>query len=313
MTAEQYNLVAYGKLWSYEDMPPDLQEIIRIWGAGSLQFASAVSKRQRKYKLSVDGKLGDATLETMRRNENLRRGAPAGKGWMTAYATPLASKRQEPARTKPVMYVICHTTGSGVYQMVPKWGPDPFTAAVNYYRSPSAYTSHFISGLAHGQFAQVASVDEVAFHAGVGTEGTELYRSGKWKSVNYPMTGGPIALTPEQTRQYYGWWLDKWGTYTGGSIENPLKLTNGDPNGYSVGFDFLAYPYGGDYTDWQFDCLARVCVYLRDNYKFVISDRTVLTHSETHPIQRCNKNGGWDPGPKFSTERLYKAIARIGG
>lgn len=309
MTPESFNTSVFSSgLWKIRDLTREMQNAADTHGVGSEEFAATVKDFQRTYDITpIDGKLGSLTLEGIKRaSAKGRILALPEVGWPSELGAKAPSERKVPKRRKKIQYVIVHTTGSGVYSLAARSGKNAFDAAVSYYRGPTAYTSHFVAGLEAGQFTQIVSLEEIAFHAGVGTEGALLYNSGTWRLTNYTMGGNKVILTPEQSEKYYSVWDKTWKPY---GITNPLKLTNKDPNGTSVGFDLLAYPYGGTYSDWQYACLAKTCIYLKDHYGMPLDRRHILTHSDTHPIQRSNSSGGWDPGAQFSYDKLFSVLA----
>lgn len=300
--AEQFNRQMSLSLWTTNCLPEDFA----LLHPGSSEFAALVRKRQRRYGVRVDGKLGEETLAAMQRIEGIRGTCPSARdhNWPLArMAVPCVAKvsrRQEPKREKTISCLIVHTTGSGIYRRAKRLNCSAYEAAISYYTGPKAYTSHFLAGREEGEFCQLVGLDEIAFHAGIGSVGRRLYSSGpNWMGVNYPLSGGQKRLTERETELYYGWWKERWGSET----LNPLQLTHGDPNGVSVGFDFLAHPYRGTYTPWQYRCLAALCVMLEEEF----GPLPLYTHSDTHPLQRCNKRGGWDPGPQFQLEKLAEA------
>ena len=304
MKAEAYNAKAEGDVWQKSWLPSDFNDL----RSGSPEFAEKVRERQERYGLDADGKLGMITLETLERSENLRLGRVSGFASKVHNLIPRQhpSKRKEPKRKGFIKYLIIHTTGSGIVGKADSKDLDPYKYAVNYYTGPKAYTSHFLAGHKEGEFCQIVGLDEVAFHAGIGKEGKGRYRSGMWSGVNYPLgKKGPVYLTDTQAPKYYGWWRKKWSKH---GVTNPMDLTGGDPNGTSIGFDFLGHRWGQTYTDWQYKCLANLCLYLHEEVDMPLDERHILTHSDTHPIQRCNSKGAWDPGSKFSFTKLMETI-----
>jgi len=311
MDAALYNKRAEGRHWEHRMLPAPLND----YPGDSHKFFLAVKELQTKYGIDpADGKLGGGTVEILERILNIRMHVDP-VGWMPdevygIKVEKLPTRRKEPSRSGGITFVIIHTTGSGIYNYAKKHNLSPFEGAKKYYTSPSAYASHTLAGREEGEFCQNIPFNEIGYHAGVGEKGRELYRNGLWTQYVWPVSGGgPKKLSSEDAKKHYDWWSEKWGE----TAKDPYALTYGDPNGRSVGFDFLAHPYGGDYTDWQYKCLAALCLYLADTQGFPLNGRFILTHSDTHPLTRCNKNGGWDPGPKFSYDKLWAAISALRG
>lgn len=150
------------------------------------------------------------------------------------------------------------------------------------------YKCHLFIGRT-GAVYQMAPIGFTAYHTG--SKGSQAYKSDAWKKrKNKPM----------------GWWLKRFG-----KLKSPLDFphwANGSPNRVSWGIDLLAPRKGEDYTWNQLRSTAECVVLLAEICGHPLDQFHVATHSDVHPLDRTNKWGPWDLGPRWDREKFWEMV-----
>jgi len=217
----------------------------------------------------------------------------------------LAVMTQQPqdVRNRPdvkAFGVMVHTAGRGVLDKAKEWGVSPLKAAERIYTRKGASFAHYVIGH-DGTILQIADEIEMAWHSGMPNEQRVLYTSGAWTG-KVP----PTALAR---------WKAKWA---GRKAPTDLYPTS-SPNACYIGIE-LVPESTATFTPQQYDkCGALICdIATRHGFMKTFIDATfpsprLVGHEDIEPLERWDKNGGWDPGalrevPKFDWNKIYKRI-----
>jgi N-acetylmuramoyl-L-alanine amidase/Putative peptidoglycan binding domain len=213
------------------------------------------------------------------------------------YGLRNGSKRKVP------IYGICvHTTGGGPARAAKK---NPKRSAIHraldfYLKGKGGFPHYVISN--DGSIIATCDERQIAFHAGYGV-GKKLQRVLRY----YKTWTAPL------------WWSKVW---TPKGAKSPLDLfPKGvlSANSGLIGVELLADETGYDFTQRQYESLAKLIVDISRRHNFPLSSAPsvrLLGHEDVHPMTRQNKGGGWDPGahrdnPKFSWSHLWALINRV--
>lgn len=309
--ATDYNHNGQNRIWHVKHLPEHMQEMVKVHGSGSQEFADMVLQYQKALGLEEDGKLGPLTYEAMATQYGSLRKVSAApepeETWSPLIARIQKTKRKlRKRKLEDVVGVVVHTTGRGIVGKAVKKKKDPFQYALDYYCGPKAYTSHYLMGW-DGSVVGIVPEDERAYHAGVSTTRKNLYKAGldtwtRWlKPLNAkkPPNKGDIVDRDGSMVLYgrpfggYAQWKRRWA----GVTDNPRDIMK-DPNGQSIGLDLLPAPkdkggvHPGGFTD---DQQAALPLFLSDCRRRYGRKLILVGHSDVDPITRTNSNGSWDP------------------
>lgn len=286
--ARKYNQEAEGKVWQLGDLPGWLQVLL----VSSPEFALAVEAYQHKHGAEEDGKLGPLTLASMQATEGKR--VPHLEPWgpVTLPGVELVpTARIEPKRTKPVVGVGIHTTGSGIVVAAQQRGIPVERVLRNLLGNPESYSSHCYV-FPDGTTWLTVPTDECAQHGGYGAT-RALYAKGYKEWSRWHAPGGANLGKTAKPGQYEGWLAAAKEL----GVESPLELVS-DPNGQLWAFDLIPVLVDGkeEYTEAQHRRAAELIAWAAGYFGFEPGPTTVLQHELWNPIARWR----WDPGPAFS-------------
>lgn len=222
------------------------------------------------------------------------------------------TKRDLPARRKPVVAVVMHTTGSGIIGKALKANADPLDYAAEYYARPQSYASHYLIGY-DGTIVGTVPENLVAYHAGVSKGRRKLYAKGLDHWRRFVAKGRDLVDTGKVLSRYDDW-RDRWP-----ELASPLELIDGpSSNGVTIGVDLLAPLPGEKHPTTQIMWARALVIDLVDRYKLgtvtgsttdelEIPKRAILRHADVDPLTRSSKRGGWDP-PAYAFRALCSQL-----
>lgn len=212
-----------------------------------------------------------------------------------------------------VAAIVVHTTGSGPLKRFKRDGlkrgwRSPFDAALHLYCELMAEGPHYVIG-EHGELAQVAREEQVAWH--VGANGGASYARESWASkypwwaVRFPGLRSPRELASGRL------WLPP----LGGSWGSRWLARAGSPNARTIGVEVVP-PAAGGRLAWSAATWATLAELVRGvtARHAVPRDRMhIITHSDAHPIARTTSSGvPWDPPPsQWTWAQMCAEISRI--
>lgn len=205
-------------------------------------------------------------------------------------------------KTARAFGVLVHTTGVGVLSKAEEWGCTPIKAAERIYTERGASFAHYVIGQ-DGTIVQIADEREMAWQSGMPKEQRQLYKSGAWEKM---VTARGLEL-----------WKKRWP-----GIPNPSELyPSGSPNNDYIGIEMIPNKntlFSATQLEVALPSLAADIIHRHSMDFDGTMQPTLLGHEDIEPLERWNKQGGWDPGtlrdtPKFEWQSVYKIVSRVMG
>jgi len=155
-----------------------------------------------------------------------------------------------------------------------------------------------------GRIYKFVEEDHIAYHAKIEKKEAELYSKGYNTWCEYVWKQNKPVHKGQEFTGYRTWrdtWLPK-------KISSPLDLVSGrSPNTASVGIELQASktPTKDIFTDEQYAALQELVKDISLRHNIHISRTRLLGHYDVSPMRRSTSKGGWDPGDRFSWNRLF--------
>lgn len=205
------------------------------------------------------------------------------------------TQRQLPKRTHPIEAVIVHTTGDTDLDKI-----------LRFYESPDGLQPHYVIDV-DGVIRRIVMEDHIAWHCKIDPAEARLYQLGysEWSTWTWRYDR-PVHLGNEFPG--YRFWRADWA-----GMESPLELVTGShPNSSSIGIELQQpdKPTADVFTDAQYDALTALLQDVHEREGVPLDRRHLLGHSDCSPMRRCNAAGGWDPGQRFSWNRVWDLLGK---
>jgi hypothetical protein len=216
----------------------------------------------------------------------------------------LGTVRTGARRTRPIVGMVVHTTGSGPAEWAKTHpGVTALSDAIDFYLNRGRWAGkgdgfpHYVIGY-DGTIHLICPETHIAWHAG-------------WKKGRARWDGW--SAPP--------WWAGVWNARGASTPADLIPPGAGSPNDAHIGVELLGSESGREFTPAQYDALARLVADVFRRNGLTLSqppNRQLLGHEDVEPILRANRGGGWDPGahrtvPTFSWNLLWSRIQGVGG
>lgn len=207
------------------------------------------------------------------------------------------TRRKLPQRTQPIAAVVVHTTGDTDIEKI-----------LRFYQADDGLQPHYVIDVA-GTVRRCAWEHQVAYHCKIDPAEARLYQLGyqEWSTWVW-RDERPVHVGNEFTG--YRFWHAQWS-----GLQSPLELVTGaHPNSSSIGIELQqpAKPGADIFTDAQYAALAALLLDIHEREGVPLDRRHLLGHSDCSPMRRCNSTGSWDPGQRFSWNRVWDLLGRAG-
>lgn len=229
--------------------------------------------------------------------------------------------------------IVLHTTGANKNDVAAYVKDRTRTRAnvdrrkIDYYDNPGANYPHYLIPWEWRPppiAFQVAPESDRAWHAGLGAASLSLYDNGSW--MRHHVEGGQLVAL-EVPYAGYASWRQRWP-----NVASPVAILawhrTRDPNQF-IGIE-MTQPVNTETSipiaDEQHSSCARLVVDIARRHG-IDADLTrqmfarkdggagwppvVMAHSDTDPLRRTTKNGGWDPGDSgnFRWDLFWSCVA----
>lgn len=205
------------------------------------------------------------------------------------------TKRVLKKRDNKPISVVLHSTGETDLDKILAW-----------YTHPEGLGPHyFIETI--GTVRRIAAENLIAYHAKIDKAEANLYQMGyQYWSQWIWLKDKPVNKGEEQSN--YRLWRETWRDQ---GKQSPLDLvTKSSPNTFSVGIELQqpTSPTADIFTDEQYDSLTQLLIDIGKRNDIALDREHILGHYDVSPMRRSNSKGSWDPGEKFSFNRLFDLI-----
>lgn len=232
---------------------------------------------------------------------------------MSRYRSPLAHFVSNPRdvrnRPNPKPYgLLVHQTGRGILKRARQLGIPPLEAAVELYTKRGNPFAHYV-GDQDGTTIQLADEREQAWHAGIPAAQRRLYLSGEWENM----------VSKRALERWYARWamfhlsFRRRHKHLKPLISPSHLYPTRSPNQCFVGYELIPDRWGR-FSNKQYKALSIFIKEFWERHKLPplglhLPVRRLLGHEDVEPLERWNRQGGWDPGslrtrPKFNWRKI---------
>lgn len=185
-------------------------------------------------------------------------------------------------------------------------GETDLDKCINWYTHPRGNQPHYLV-TAIGSIRRFVDEDHVAYHAGR-KPAESIYHQGfaVWSRYVWRDNDAHDAMI-EQPR--YRTWRETWP-----GRESPFDLITGaSPNQRSIGIEVqsLDHPTPVVFEPIQYKALAELLVDVCGRWKIPIDREHVIGHYDVSPLRRSGPGGSYDPGERFSWDRLWELCREV--